>query len=1044
MLRALLALWLILVVFVPNLYTPFVLAGLLDANVPAQLFVGTTGTIVVVGSLVLVEFEVVRYAREAVSRRQAASIILGGLVSASWLGSFSLSPYAFLDALRTVQAYIGNGAAFALATGAWRFACESRSVAAHLLYYTLVSCVLTMFASSLVDFVERSDVMATVLATRMCTEELRYACAPLGWLSSSLWWFFGLSYDRLRVAVALATIALVHLRYALTDRQHHVPTSPIRLALILRAVLMSLVELVPVAPLLALRTAAGLLLGRPFLDTLHAQGLPAVLRAPATFVRAVSLRRACSRARSSDEWRTHRTTLELLEGRGEWREAEHSPYYDVPLVRRACATLRRVRAEAEAAGDPRELSQLLLSLVNRGFGNIGNPHNYAHPAHGAPAPIEELLFAVSDAIGLVAQREWTGRGVHFGAAQKVAFVEAATHAHGRAALCLSGGGAIALYHLGLVQELLEHDLMPSIISGTSGGSLVAGMLAVRTDAEMASFLRGEVEGVVAANRWLDPWHVMLRRLSREGVMVDKGKFLDAMVALAGDLTFAEAFARTGRLVNLSTSTPSLGSTLLLNHIITPSVLVRSAVQCSCAVPGVMRAGRLLAKAADGSIVPFESAGVMFRDGSMQNDIPLRELASQFHATHFIVSQCNPHLIPFLDDPVQPSSPAYRLQRYLVNDVRARLEKFDKKDKMAGTSLYLPSEVASLLNTYTGEESDVLIFPSPRLSDLTWRILSMPSVRDVRIFMDRGRAMTWRHLRRVSLQGEVERSLRRAAATLAGRGTAEPSPQRAARRDLFAGALPPRQSLSPSSSSSSLLLDGEAAAAGGASPRTCRTTSVDAYAARATPRHRRATPVPPPLPWVPAALDDDRRRSSRGGRRGSGGGGGGGGGDGGGGGGGGAAGGGAGGGARGGAGGGGPHASRTSRSSSAEARTPRGARPARPAAPVLASLLSACDEALRDAAVALQKKERWHVAPAPPSATRLAGAPPPLWVPGSHSRATPAPAPALAPVPAPTPSPTATTCRTGTTHRQVAGPAAQSTASTGRSNYRNRTTSWLGF
>ena len=55
---------------------------------------------------------------------------------------------------------------------------------------------------------------------------------------------------------------------------------------------------------------------------------------------------------------------------------------------------------------------------------------------------------------------------------------------------------------------------------------------------------------------------------------------------------------------------------------------------------------------------------------MQNDIPLRELASQFHATHFIVSQVNPkpkpkpnpnltltivsqvnpHLLPFLDEP----------------------------------------------------------------------------------------------------------------------------------------------------------------------------------------------------------------------------------------------------------------------------------------------------------------------------------------------------------------------------------------------------------
>ena len=69
-------------------------------------------------------------------------------------------------------------------------------------------------------------------------------------------------------------------------------------------------------------------------------------------------------------------------------------------------------------------------------------------------------------------------------------------------------------------------------------------------------------------------------------------------------------------------------------------------------------------------------------------------------------------------------------RYLVNDVRARLEKYDKKDRAAGTPTYLPSEVASLINTYTGGEEDVLIFPAPRLSDLSWRILTMPTVADL--------------------------------------------------------------------------------------------------------------------------------------------------------------------------------------------------------------------------------------------------------------------------------------------------------------------------
>ena len=50
------------------------------------------------------------------------------------------------------------------------------------------------------------------------------------------------------------------------------------------------------APILALRTATTFLLGRAFIETLHARGLPAALRAPRAFGRAVALRRACSGA----------------------------------------------------------------------------------------------------------------------------------------------------------------------------------------------------------------------------------------------------------------------------------------------------------------------------------------------------------------------------------------------------------------------------------------------------------------------------------------------------------------------------------------------------------------------------------------------------------------------------------------------------------------------------------------------------------------------------------------------------------------------------
>ena len=121
---------------------------------------------------------------------------------------------------------------------------------------------------------------------------------------------------------------------------------------------------------------------------------------------------------------------------------------------------------------------------------------------------------------------------------------------------------------------------------------------------------------------------------------------------------------------------------------------------------------------------------------------------------------NAHIVPFLDDAVAPVSPLYRLQRFLVNDVRARLDYYDK---VGG---YLPTELANLVaQEYTGKPSDVTIFPTPRLSDLTWRILYMPSRDDVADFILGGMRMSWCHLPRIELQTALERELAAAARAL---------------------------------------------------------------------------------------------------------------------------------------------------------------------------------------------------------------------------------------------------------------------------------------
>ena len=52
-------------------------------------------------------------------------------------------------------------------------------------------------------------------------------------------------------------------------------------------------------------------------------------------------------------------------------------------------------------------------------------------------------------------------------------------AFGRTSLLLSGGAGLGLYHIGILKVLHENDCLPRIISGSSTGSIIASVVAVR-------------------------------------------------------------------------------------------------------------------------------------------------------------------------------------------------------------------------------------------------------------------------------------------------------------------------------------------------------------------------------------------------------------------------------------------------------------------------------------------------------------------------------------------------------------------------------------
>ena len=78
--------------------------------------------------------------------------------------------------------------------------------------------------------------------------------------------------------------------------------------------------------------------------------------------------------------------------------------------------------------------------------------------------------------------------------QVLKLLKRARAAYGRTALCLSGGGMLGLYHLGVLRAMVRGGTLPQIISGASAGSVVGAVVCTRTDQELEGALQPEVIG----------------------------------------------------------------------------------------------------------------------------------------------------------------------------------------------------------------------------------------------------------------------------------------------------------------------------------------------------------------------------------------------------------------------------------------------------------------------------------------------------------------------------------------------------------------------
>lgn len=161
-----------------------------------------------------------------------------------------------------------------------------------------------------------------------------------------------------------------------------------------------------------------------------------------------------------------------------------------------------------------------------------------------------------------------------------------------------------MYHMGVVKAFIDAGLYQEVgvISGTSGGAITAAFLAVKREDELLSDVIVDTvstdyrkDGSQAKENvvWFPNLWTQMRNFRAQGSLVKGSEFSRCCAYYFGDMTFAEAYARTGKHVSISVSNAQLGNTfsgkrrVLLNHISSPHVTIASAVAASCSLPGIM-------------------------------------------------------------------------------------------------------------------------------------------------------------------------------------------------------------------------------------------------------------------------------------------------------------------------------------------------------------------------------------------------------------------------------------------------------------------------
>ncbi len=476
-----------------------------------------------------------------------------------------------------------------------------------------------------------------------------------------------------------------------------------------------------------------------------------------------SLRRECLRtmAQATDyqTWFDAALELDRWEGLEDWRQDEISVDYDFELIRARRERLHQRRQQQ----DVKYLVHHLRQGLHWNLGNTSNPRLYAVARTGTKKLIEDYIEEVCGALNYICDNDFQT----LSAEAKLKFFQDTALSFGRSALMLSGGATLGLFHVGVVKAMHEQDLLPAVLSGSSAGAMVASAIGTRSESEYQELLD--------AGHY---YHQFLRRMPykaawNQGALMDAGQLRRVLQLILGDHTFETAYEKSGRAINITVSPVSTNQIpRLLNHLTFPHLYVLEAVMASCALPLLFPPAQLATQEVDGTKAVYMPS-LKWVDGTLKSDLPSLRLRRLHNVNHYIVSQTNPHVVPFIQH-----------QRAMRKSLWV-----SSREVILGTVKHQAENVVNLMHRLTpfgigrsglkdlqaileqDYRGNITIVPQFHLRDY-WGIVSNPTPRMVDRLILEGERATWPRMAMIRNQTRISQTLDRCVARLKARMNGE--------------------------------------------------------------------------------------------------------------------------------------------------------------------------------------------------------------------------------------------------------------------------------